>query len=365
MLKVTNLSKKFDTDEGGVLAVQAINFEVKEGSFFTLLGPSGCGKTTTLRCVAGLERPEGGEIMIGDEIVVSPEKNIFVPPHQREIAMVFQSYAIWPHMNVFDNTAFALTQGKGKLSKKQVKEKVDKALHLVQLSGLENRPAPQLSGGQQQRLALARSLAKEPKLLLLDEPLSNLDAKLRENMRLELKKMLRKLNMTALYVTHDQVEALVMSDVVAVMWKGKIVEVNSPREIYNKPKDQFTASFIGTNNFFEGKILDSIAPGKTATAEIAENRLDCILPEGVNKGDKIILAIRPENIELSKQEPVSKANILKGKIEVAAFLGDIIDCRVLVGSHAVSVKFRHDSDISEGESIFLRLPAESLQVIPL
>ena len=364
MLKVSNLSKEFETDQGKVLAVQNIDFEVIEGTFFTLLGPSGCGKTTTLRCVAGLERPDAGEIVIGDKVVVSSEKNIFIPTYHRDIGMVFQSYAIWPHMNVFDNAAFPLTKGKERLPKKQVKERVEKVLHMVKLNGLEKRPAPQLSGGQQQRLALARALVKEPKLLLLDEPLSNLDAKLREEMRVELRKLLNKLNITALYVTHDQLEALVMSDLVAVMLEGKFVQISTAKELYIAPQNRFIANFVGRNNFFKGKVVEGLDSGRTPAVEIAEGRLNCFLPEGINKGDNVQLAIRPECINLLKQKPNSEVNLLEGKIQDILFLGDCLDCQVLVGNNLFFVKSGFSLDVNEGESIFVQLPAEHLKIIP-
>ncbi len=363
MLRVTNLSKKFETNQGWVRAVQNVDFEVSKGSFFTLLGPSGCGKTTTLRCVAGLEKPESGEIVIGDEVVVSTEKNIFVPSYQRDIGMVFQSYAIWPHMSVYDNAAFPLTRGKKRLPRKQVQERVEKALQMVKLSGLEKRPAPQLSGGQQQRLALARALVKEPKLLLLDEPLSNLDAKLREEMRVDLRRLLRNLNITALYVTHDQLEALVMSDMVAVMLEGRFVQISPAKELYTSPKVKFIAEFVGTNNFFEGKVIESLLSGGAAGVEIAQGRLRCFLAEGIKKGDKVVLAIRPESINLFKQKPVSGENILEGKVQDVIFLGDCLDCRILIGDKVLCVKANSSLDIKEGESIFVQLPTESLRVI--
>ena len=364
MLKIKNLSKRFETDQGGVRAVREVSFDVREGIFFTLLGPSGCGKTTTLRCVAGLEKPEEGEIIIGDDVVVSTQKGIFVPSYQRDIGMVFQSYAIWPHMNVFDNAAFPLTLRKRRLSKKQVKERVEKVLHMVKLNGFEKRPAPQLSRGQQQRLALARALVKEPKLLLLDEPLSNLDAKLREEMRVYLRRLLRELNITALYVTHDQLEALVMSDMVAVMLDGRFVQISPPKDLYKLPHTRFIAEFIGSNNFFEGKVLDPPTPAVPTAVEIAQGRLDCLLPEGVNKGDKVVLAIRPESIRLSKERPVSGGNSLEGKVEDVIFLGDCLECRILVGDRLFFVKSDASLDIQEGESIFVQLPIDSLRVIP-
>ena len=218
-LHVSHLYKQFQTDEEDVHAVEDVTFEVEAGSFFTLLGPSGCGKSTTLRCIAGLERPDSGDITLEGAVLVSNTLGVWVPPHKRPMGMVFQSYAIWPHMNVFDNVAFPLKQGPQKFSGSEVRDRVMRALALVHLDGLEKRPAPQLSGGQQQRLALARALVNEPKALLLDEPLSNLDAKLREQMRIELKQLTSSLGITTLFVTHDQLEALTLSDQVAVMDK--------------------------------------------------------------------------------------------------------------------------------------------------
>ncbi len=230
MIKFTSLSKSFQIDAAEVQAVKSLDLEIQQGEFFTLLGPSGCGKTTTLRCVAGFEKPEQGEITIGDELVFSRVKNIFIPPNKRRIGMVFQSYAIWPHMSVFDNVAFPLRYGENKVPKSEVRGKVSKALTLVRLAGLETRPAPQLSGGQQQRLALARALIREPNVLLLDEPLSNLDAKLREDMRIELREIIHRLGITTLYVTHDQLEALAMSDRVGVMSNGELSQLPLPRK---------------------------------------------------------------------------------------------------------------------------------------
>lgn len=362
MLKITNLSKKFEIGDGEVRAVRGMDLEVKEGSFFTLLGPSGCGKTTTLRCVAGLEKPDEGEIMIGDTVVVSTAQNIFIPPHRREIAMVFQSYAIWPHMNVYDNVAFPLTQI-GYLTKSEIREKVKKALSMVKLDGLEKRPAPQLSGGQQQRLALARAMAKEPKLILLDEPLSNLDAKLRQEMRFEIKNLLRSLNVTALYVTHDQQEALVLSDLIAVMHDGKIIEINSPREIYKMPQHLFSAEFIGTNTFFRGIVSDDRIAENKMTIETEEGTFICGSSKSFLKGNRVILAIRPEDIIIHKQRPDAFGNVLEGKIQDIGFLGDITDCRVLIKGKMINLRLTHKVEFQEGETIFLELPSESLHVL--
>ena len=256
MIRIENLHMRYHSEMGEVHAVRGISLTVKPGEFYTMLGPSGCGKTTTLRSVAGLETPEEGEIYIGDDLVFSSSKGISIPPYKRDIGMVFQSYAIWPHMTVFDNVAFPLQEMRRRFSKKEIHEKVLKALSLVQLNGLEDRPAPFLSGGQQQRLALARALVKEPRVLLLDEPLSNLDAKLREETRLEVRELVNRLNITTLYVTHDQLEALTMSDVVAVINQGQIAQEAPPNEIYQSPRERFVANFIGLANFLEGDVVE-------------------------------------------------------------------------------------------------------------
>jgi iron(III) transport system ATP-binding protein len=365
-LKVDGLRKSFTTDHGGVRAVQGISFAIEEGDFFTLLGPSGCGKTTTLRCVAGLERPEEGEITIGDSVVVSSKRHIFVPPHERDIGMVFQSYAIWPHMNVFDNVAFPLTQGNARLPKSEVREKVMWALELVKLNGLERRPAPQLSGGQQQRLALARALVRRPVLLLLDEPLSNLDAKLREEMRGEVRRLTRELGITTLYVTHDQIEALTMSDVVAIMRDGEIVQVSSPKEIYTSPQSEFAAGFVGTTNVFHGTLTRAPDPSGIAEVRTAVGTLRCLCPVELSADQTVAVSVRPENITLSPtrvDEPGQNGNVLAGTINAVIFLGEYLDCRVAVGEEMVRVRVHPSAPVREGQRAYLTLPAEQCRGI--
>ena len=255
MLSVKELYTEYASDRGPpVRAAENVSFEVPEGKLFTLLGPSGCGKTTTLRSIAGLERPRSGEISVSSLVVYSGSKGVFIPANRRGFGMVFQSYAIWPHMDVFRNAAFPLVVGRKKYTRSQIEEKVLRVLKAVGLDHLAEREATQLSGGQQQRLALARALVMEPKLLLLDEPLSNLDAKLRERMRFELKRMQRELRITTVYVTHDQTEALALSHEIAVMNEGQIIQVGTPRAIYERPANQFVADFVGTTNFLEGTV---------------------------------------------------------------------------------------------------------------
>ena len=245
MLSVRSLYTEYANEHGAaVKAAQDVSFDVPEGKLFTLLGPSGCGKTTTLRSIAGLEKPTAGEIEVAGRFVYSSSKGIFVAPNKRNFGMVFQSYAIWPHMNVFQNVAFPLEVRR--LPKKEIRDKVMRVLQAVALDELVDRDATKLSGGQQQRLALARALVMEPQLLLLDEPLSNLDAKLRDRMRSELKRLQRDLNLTTVYVTHDQSEALALSHEIAVMNEGRVVQVGTPRQIYEQPTERFVADFVGS-----------------------------------------------------------------------------------------------------------------------
>src|SRR5688500_464444 len=255
MLRVEGLFTEYPNEKGEIVrAAQDVTFNVPEGQLFTLLGPSGCGKTTTLRSIAGLERPRLGEIAVNDRVVYSSSKGVFITPNRRGFGMVFQSYAIWPHMNVFQNSAFPLEVGEKKYTRQEVREKVMRVLRAVQLDHLADREATKLSGGQQQRLALARALVMEPALLLLDEPLSNLDAKLRERMRFELKRLQRELRITTVYVTHDQSEALALSHSIAVMNGGRIEQLGSPREVYERPRNQFVADFVGSTNFIKGSV---------------------------------------------------------------------------------------------------------------
>ena len=266
MLEVTDLCKYFQDESkyGRVKAVDRVSFTVSEGQFFTMLGPSGCGKTTTLRCIAGLEKPDSGDISVNDRVLYSATKGISVSANHRNLGMVFQSYAIWPHMNVFDNVAFPLRVGtRRRTSKTEVKQRVERSLEVVGLSHLAGRFATKLSGGQQQRLALARALVIEPAVLLLDEPLSNLDAKLRESLRFELKRLQRDQGITTVYVTHDQAEALSMSNEIAVMNQGRISQIGNPFSVYLEPDNDFVADFVGLTNFITGVVTEKSGRGGT------------------------------------------------------------------------------------------------------
>src|SRR5438093_518494 len=315
MFAIENLRKTF-VAPGNVTvnAVDGISLGVETGKLITLLGPSGCGKTTTLRCLAGLERPEAGRIVIAGEAVCDVEKGVFVPPSDRGIGMVFQSYAIWPHMTVFENVAFPLRVARElKYSTAEIKDKVARALDMVRMSGYEGRPSAQLWGGQQHRLAFARGLVREPKILLLDEPLSNLDAKLREQMRVELKRLQKRLGITTVYVTHDQSEALALSDEIAVFNAGKIIQRGTPQDIYRHPKSQFVADFIGSANFLHGTVKDSAGADDTVLVETAYGAFRCSFAQTVAPGQSVLVSARPEDLVLHDKPPGDGFNVLAGK----------------------------------------------------
>ncbi|HEY4134643.1 MAG TPA: ABC transporter ATP-binding protein [Alphaproteobacteria bacterium] len=365
MISIKNLHVHYQGAAGNVHAVRGINIEVKQGQFYTMLGPSGCGKTTTLRCIAGLEQPSGGEISINGKVVYSDKSNTIVPPYRRDIGMVFQSYAIWPHLNVFENVAFPLREMKSRPSSEEIKRRVMDALKLVQLSGYEDRPAPFLSGGQQQRLALARALVREPAVLLLDEPLSNLDAKLREETRTEIRDLVKRLGITTVYVTHDQIEALTMSDVVAVMDRGLIVQEASPVDIYRQPKVRFVADFIGLTNFVPGTVKEAPVNGsKQGVVETASGVIRCTLPEGASKGDKVLIVVRPEDVNLIPVGSATTNNVITGVVSAAMFMGDSKEYRIqLKDNAAIRLKLHPATEISEGQEVHVELPAERCRAL--
>ncbi|MEK7334640.1 MAG: ABC transporter ATP-binding protein [Candidatus Binatota bacterium] len=344
MIRINGLHKFYRTRHGVVEALRGIDLEVEEREFFVLLGASGCGKTTTLRCVAGLEKPDAGEIEISGKVVSSPGKGLNIPTEKRDIGMVFQSYAIWPHMSVFQNVAFPLIKGRKQVPKHLVAEKVSRALSLVKLDGLEERPATDLSGGQQQRVAMARAVVTEPKILLMDEPLSNLDARLREEMRLELKKITRSVGVTTLYVTHDQAEALSLGDRVCVMHEGEIVQIGTPQDVYARPANLFAAQFVGEMNFIRGKVT---GPGQV---DSPLGKLRCPVPPACQTGSEVTLAIRPEHLILL-HHPSQGSEALGGKIVSKNYLGDTSLFEVEVNGAALSVKLPGDSDFAVGQQI--------------
>ena len=362
MLRLQKLCKEFTVGKGAVQALQDVSLEVKEGDFFTLLGPSGSGKSTALRCVAGLENPDGGEIYIDDKCVYSSKRRILVPPDERPIGMVFQSYAIWPHLDVFRNVAFPLVHGsKGRRpAKDDIRERVDNALRLVQMDGYQSRPSTQLSGGQQQRVALARALVREPKLLLLDEPLSNLDAKLREEMRVELKDLTQNLGITSLFVTHDQLEALAMSQWIGVIIGGRLVENGRPHDVYVKSRNRLVAEFLGTANTFEGKVVGSGSDTRLDT-EIGELRIAA--QDGLEPPPNVSVSVRPEAIQCSRERGNRSVNTFEGTIKRATFLGTFIDGEITVKNKVLRVSLNPYTPFAQGERVFVHIPPERCQVV--
>ena len=353
ILKVKNLSKNF----GKVKAVQEVSFEATEGKVLSLLGPSGCGKTTTLRCIAGFENPDRGEICLDDR------KITHISPERRGIGMVFQNYALWPHMTVYGNLAFGLQIRK--VSKDEITKKIKKVLGMVQLEGYENRYPRQMSGGQQQRIAMARALVFEPEIMLLDEPLSNLDAKLREEMRFQFTELQKSLGITAVYVTHDQAEALVISDKIVILDKGKIVQSGSPKEIYSNPKNKFVAGFIAVTSFISGSI-NSFAEEKK---KVIVKTDDGLVIHGFNNsfdiGQKVSVAMRMNVIKFIQDENKSDkntVNIFKGKIIQSSYLGDIIDYKIKVGNWEVRTNSDAKYNFKVGEEVTFYLSPEDIIV---
>ena len=364
MIRIAGLHVHYQGDAGKVHAVRGIDLEIKEGQFYTLLGPSGCGKTSTLRCLAGLEAASEGEITIAGELVYSFARGVLIPPHKRDIGMVFQSYAIWPHMTAFENVAFPLRELR-RFPRSEIKDRVSHALRLVQLTGFEDRPAPFLSGGQQQRLALARALVREPKVLLLDEPLSNLDAKLREDTRVELRELVKKIGITTVYVTHDQLEALTMSDVVAVMNEGRIMQEASPVEIYRAPKERFVANFIGLSNFLEGKVSRVANGSGFGVVETGNGALHCVLPPTAKVKDSVTIVIRPEDIALSGPHAGGpEQNLLEGKVVTALFVGEAMEYQLqLRGGTVLRLKLHASAGIAPGDTIRIEMPARHCRAL--
>lgn len=358
-VRLINLKKSFGETE----AVKDVNLIIERGDFFTFLGPSGCGKTTILRMIAGFTRPDSGGILFDGKEISD------VPPWKRDVGMVFQNYALWPHMSVFENVAFGLKERS--LPKSMVQEKTRKALVMVNLEGLERRRPSELSGGQQQRVALARTLVIEPRLLLLDEPLSNLDAKLRIQMRHELVRIQRDLGITSIYVTHDQEEALTLSTRIAVMSKGRVVQVGAPKEIYEDPKSQEVADFVGTSNFFNARVVEWMDDQARVQTEegfhlTVEEQEKSSLPVGSN----ILLNIRPESINLSLSGKVqTEENRIEGTVKTSAYIGSLVQYEVEVSTgKRVKVNVvnpRKKTLFKEGDKVTLVFSPEDVVAIPL
>ncbi len=362
IIQVENLSKFYKD----VKALDGVSFEFEKG-ILSFLGPSGCGKTTLLRSIAGLEVPDAGTISIADKVQTSIERGVLVPPYAREIGFVFQNYALWPHMTVFSNVAFGLKLRKSPAE--EVKRKVLSALELVGLQGREERYPSQLSGGQQQRVALARSLALEPRLILLDEPLSNLDAKLREEMRVELKKLIKKVSISALYVTHDQEEAFTISDAVIVMDAGRVLQYATPDEIYNRPAHPFVASFVGHSTLVDGKVV-AVESGvcRVLVPDFGGATLISAAPKQAAPGNICKVVVRTGEIRLSPEQfPEGTENVLEGVMTSREYRGGLTDHRVQVGSKEIVVTSHKLCPMIRvkgvGDKTFLSIDKSAISVI--
>ena len=358
MITVKGLEKRFEGKDVRRAAVSGLDFTIPEGKLFTLLGPSGCGKTTTLRMLAGLERPTAGRIEIAGQVVYDAASATFVPANKRPIGMVFQSYAIWPHMSVLENVAFPLTVGAGKVPRAEVAARATRALDSVGLGELAKRPATALSGGQQQRVALARALVREPRVLLLDEPLSNLDAQLREQMRSEIRAVQQELGITAVYVTHDQGEALAISDLIMLMDHGSIVETGEPQQIYRRPRAEFTANFIGVANALDGTIRD--VSGGTLLVETAQGIIRAPKAGDAGPGDAVRVFIRPENFTLSRHR--HEPGDWEGPVRFSIYQGDCWDYHVDVNGTDVRVRV-HKERVGLGHGDLVHLVPDGAEAV--
>jgi ABC-type Fe3+/spermidine/putrescine transport system ATPase subunit len=363
VLRLEHVSKSF----GRFQALDDLSLDIEEGEVFTLLGPSGCGKTTTLRLIAGLETPDAGRILLRGQPIVSVHDGLFVPPHKRNMGMVFQSYAIWPHKTVFENVAYPLRVRR--VPEEEVRRRVRRTLSLVGLEGLETRQGPQLSGGQQQRVALARALVYEPSVLLLDEPFSNLDAKLREQMRVQLKLLLKEVRITAVFVTHDQIEALSLSNRVAVMNQGRVEQIGRPQELYERPATAFVRDFLGSTVLLRGQTDAGAPPGQVAVRllDVPDARLYAAAGDRapVGPGQEVLVAVRPEDIRLHGAEDGSGPNQLVGTLEALLFVGAHYECRVrLRGDQSVLLHAPRTTRLREGDLVRLSVPPEGISVWP-
>ena len=357
-LEVRNLVKIF----GKVTAVDNVSFKVEQGEVVTLLGPSGCGKTTTLRMVAGFEKPNAGEVEIAGRVVVATDRRINVPPEKRDIGMVFQSYAIWPHMTVFENVAFPLNVRRA--NRREIKRRVEETLELVGLANFSDRPAILLSGGQQQRVSLARALVYSPSILLLDEPLSNLDAKLREQMRIEIKRLQQQLGFTVLFVTHDQIEAMSLSTRLALMNQGRIEQIGAPQDVYEHPQTPFVEDFLGSILRFRGKIIE-----KRHGFDVIEfdglKDVQVRVPESVDGaaiGERVLVAIRPEDTRIESSDSDNRDNVIPCEVENILHLGRELELVLRVGGRVCTLTVPRERGMDRCRTIGLHVPPEHLRV---
>jgi len=355
MISIRRLDKRFIVGDGAVAAVKALNLEIAEGELFVIVGASGSGKTTLLRCIAGLETPDGGEIRIAGRVVSSDNPPTWVPPQQRALGMVFQSYAVWPHLTVFDNVALPLAEGAQKIARKDVAKRVREALRLVQLDELADRSATLLSGGQQQRVALARAIAVNPRILLMDEPLSNLDARLREEVRGKIRELAKQLGATVLYVTHDQIEAMAIADKIALMQAGQLLQVGPPMELYDKPSRAEVAEFFGSVNWLKGTMVHA------SCAETPIGRFG--IKGSARPGEDVLVGFRPEALTVVEGQTAADTNVLQATLRTSTFLGDQFIYHVEVCEQALVGKGRSIPLQKDGK-LYLYVDPADIMVFP-
>jgi len=355
MISIRGLSKQFTVSEGKVAAIKGLDLEVDEGEFFVIVGASGSGKTTLLRCVAGLELPDKGAIRIAGQVVSSDDPPTWVPSQQRKLGMVFQSYAVWPHLTVYENVALPLAEGAQRVPRKEVSSRAREALRLVQLEDLADRSATLLSGGQQQRVALARAIAVNPRILLMDEPLSNLDARLREEVRGKILELAKHLGSTVLYVTHDQVEAMAIADKIALMQGGELLQMGAPMELYHHPVRPEVAEFFGLVNWVEGKVVGpSLAETPIGPLQIAGS---------ADAGSQVLLGFRPESVSVVPAPQAGGSNVLRGALRSSTFLGDQFLYNVMIRDYLLVGKGRMVPARGDGHLYFYVDPAD-IMVFP-
>jgi len=353
---INGLSKRFDE----VVAVDDVFLEVDRGEMVTLLGPSGCGKTTTLNMIAGFETPNAGEIYVGDRLISSHETGVFLPPHRRNLGMVFQSYGLWPHMTVADNVAYGLKL-RG-IRGVEARARLDDALKLVRLDAYAERYPSQLSGGQQQRVSFARAIVYRPDILLLDEPLSNLDAALREEMRLELKELQERTGITTIFVTHDQMEAMVMSDRIVVMNGGRIEQIGPPEEIYERPTTRFVAGFIGVSNFLEGRFVGGA--GNATHVEVDGTTLVCADPPPAATEGGLTLSIRPHDWSISGEPPRDPpVNLLASTVEKVVYMGGAREFWTVNNGRSYRIHSHDGVGVSSGDTLYHWVEPDRIRLV--
>jgi iron(III) transport system ATP-binding protein len=361
IVSVHGLAKVFRREDGShAHAIDGVSLDVTPGEFVVLLGPSGCGKTTLLRSIAGLEQPDAGTISIRGQTVFAADAGVDLPPERRRLSMIFQSYALWPHMSAFQNVAYPLQNRR--LKRREIAERVGKVFELVGIPELQRSYPGQMSGGQQQRVALARALVGDADLILFDEPLSNVDAKVREQLRVELLSMQRELGFAAIYVTHDQAEAMELAHTLAVMREGQIVQSGPPPEIYLEPATRYVADFVGSSNELHGTLRS--VNGRVAVVETDLGEVHGTAPDGVASGDRVVLICRPERTRLAREEPQSP-NRWRAEVRAAAFLGPNLEHVVRVGEHVFRVWSVDTRLLEAGTEGWLFVEPEHVRVLPL